>query len=102
MLDKLGDPLYPVLHRREYEDFLASMEDTDLVGIGVVSQTGADGLTITSVLKDSPAAAGGLLAGDVIVAVDGRSVRCRSRRPRLLLDQGRGGHTGGSDLSARG
>ena len=74
MLDKLGDPYTQYFTAGEYEDFLASMEDTDLVGIGVVSQTGADGLTITSVLKDSPAAAGGLLAGDVIVAVDGRSV----------------------------
>ena len=38
MLDKLGDPYTQYFTDGEYEDFLASMEDTDLVGIGVVSQ----------------------------------------------------------------
>jgi carboxyl-terminal processing protease len=44
------------------------------VGVGVqVLQRGSD-VVITSVFPGSPAAAGGLKAGDVIVAVNGRSV----------------------------
>ena len=73
MLDKLGDPYTQYFTPEQYAEFLASMEDTDIVGIGVVSLQGSGGLTITSVLPGSPAEGAGLQAGDVITAVDGRS-----------------------------
>lgn len=73
MLEQLGDPYTQYFTAGEYQAFLSSMEDTSLVGIGVVSIAGTDGMTITSVLEGSPAQAAGLRDGDRIVAVDGRS-----------------------------
>ena len=73
MLEQLGDPYTQYFTAEEYQAFLSSMEDASLVGIGVVSIAGTDGMTITSVLEGSPAQAAGLREGDRIVAVDGRS-----------------------------
>ncbi len=44
-----------------------------------------DGLTISEVYEKTPAAAGGLLAGDVISAVDGRPVRTKYDLNKALL-----------------
>lgn len=73
MLEQLGDRYTQYFTAEEYQAFLSSMEDASLVGIGVVSIAGTDGMTITSVLEGSPAQAAGLREGDRIVAVDGRS-----------------------------
>lgn len=73
MLEKLGDPYTQYFAPEEYQAFLASMEDTDIVGIGVVSLSGNDGIIITAVLPGSPAEHSGLKADDIIVAVDGKS-----------------------------
>lgn len=73
MLAALGDPYTEYLTAEEYQAFLDSMEDTGFVGIGIASQMGEEGLTITAVLADSPALEAGLQAGDIITAVDGQS-----------------------------
>lgn len=75
MLDALGDPYTEYFSPEEYQTFLDSMSDTSLVGIGIVYTAGEDGLSISEVLEGSPAEAGGLMAGDVIVAVDGNSTK---------------------------
>ncbi len=73
MLEALGDPYTEYFTAEQYQAFLASMEDTGFVGVGIVSQAGSEGLTVTGVLEGSPAQAAGLQAGDVITAVDGQS-----------------------------
>jgi C-terminal processing protease CtpA/Prc len=48
-------------------------------------------LTVASVRKDGPAAGSGLVAGDVIVAVDGHDVRGEQSwqfRPRTQVPEG--------------
>lgn len=75
MLDALGDPYTKYFSPEEYQDFLDSMSDTSLVGIGIVYSTGEDGLLISRVLEGSPAEKGGLQADDVIVAVDDKSTK---------------------------
>lgn len=80
MVEALGDPYTQYFTPEEYKDFLATMSDTNLVGIGVVLSYPADGLVpqdgliLDQVLENAPAANGGLVAGDVILTVDGRPV----------------------------
>lgn len=72
MLDVLGDPYTEYFAPTAYQSFLASMQDTDLVGIGISSTMTAQGLLLKEVYADAPAAQAGLLPGDMITAVDGR------------------------------
>ena len=79
MVAALGDPYTEYFTPEEYVAFVESMSDTSLVGIGVVYTRGDNiitpaGLVLEQVLPDSPAALGGLMAGDAIIAVDGKSV----------------------------
>ena len=56
----------------EYKDFLAGVEGEErFVGIGAEILYGEDGIEIVSTLKGGGAEKAGLLAGDVIVAIDG-------------------------------
>lgn len=74
LLAALGDPYTEYMDPREYADFLASMEDETLCGIGATSTQGEGGLLIEEVMEGSPAQAAGLEPGDVMVAVDGVSL----------------------------
>ena len=56
----------------EYKAFLAGVEgEESFVGIGAEITYGETGITIVSVLKGGGAEKAGLLAGDVIIAIDG-------------------------------
>lgn len=58
----------------EYEAFLSDVEgEESFVGIGAEITYGEQGITIVSVLKGGGAEKAGLLAGDVIVAIDGEN-----------------------------
>lgn len=74
MIDALGDPYTEYFTAPEYENFVASMSDSSLVGIGIRFTQTEDGLLLSEVMEDSPALKGGLQAGDLITAVDGKSV----------------------------
>ncbi|NCE65378.1 PDZ domain-containing protein [Pseudoflavonifractor sp. 524-17] len=74
MLEALGDPYTQYFTAEEYREFLGSMSDSDIVGIGVISNVEEDGLLLTMVLEGSPAQAAGLQPGDLLVAVDGVSL----------------------------
>ncbi len=74
MLQALGDPYTQYFTAQEYDAFNASMSDTSLVGVGIVFNLTDDGLLLSRVLEGSPAETGGLQGGDLIIAVDGRSV----------------------------
>lgn len=56
--------------REEYEGFIQSV-DHQTVGIGVVIEKHDKGVLISRVIKGSSAEAGGIVAGDIITAVDG-------------------------------
>lgn len=71
MIDALGDIYTEYWNAEEYEAYMATMEDTSLVGIGVVCSGGEDGLEVIRVIAGGPAEEAGLQAGDVIVAIDG-------------------------------
>lgn len=79
MLEALGDPYTEYFTAEEYSYFTSSMTDTSLVGVGIAFTITDEGLLISEVLKDSPAQAGELQAGDLILSVDGRSVLGQER-----------------------
>ena len=64
MLAALGDPYTEYYTSEEYADFLASMSDSSLVGIGIVYLNTPEGLQLTDILSGSPAEAGGLQVGE--------------------------------------
>ena len=72
MVDALGDPYTQYFTAEEYALFNSTMSDTHLVGIGIVSLVTEQGLEVQRVYEGTPAQAGGLRPGDLIVAVDGR------------------------------
>ena len=74
MLEVLGDPYTEYFSPEEYADFIGTMSDTSLVGIGIVSQQTDEGLYIDTVLEGAPAEKGGMKAGDIIIEVDGHSI----------------------------
>lgn len=74
MIQALGDPYTEYFTAQEYEAFLASLSDSELVGIGISFQFVHNGALVTRVMSGSAAEAGGMLAGDVITAVDGQSL----------------------------
>lgn len=75
ILETLGDPYTVYYNAEEYAAFLSSMEDTQLVGIGIRSYYLEEGVLLAQVAPDSPASEAGLRAGDYIVAVDGHDTR---------------------------
>lgn len=74
MLEVLGDPYTQYFTPEEYALFSSSLSDTELVGIGISSLITGEGLLIQRVYENTPAASGGLQAGDLITAVDGTDI----------------------------
>ena len=75
----------------EYKAFLAGVEgEESFVGIGAEILYGENGIEIVSTLKGGGAEKAGLLAGDVIVAIDGESCvpGTAEARERLLGEAG--------------
>ncbi len=93
MLTVLGDPYTYYFTPEEYQQFTGSMSDQNLVGIGISSLTTEEGLLLQRVYENTPAAEGGLLAGDLITAVDGRSVTGESSDLVTTWIQGEAGTT---------
>lgn len=81
LLDILGDPYTVYMPAEDYKQFIDSINDTKLVGIGVSIEVHEKGIFISSVLENTPALEAGLATGDIIQAVDGT--------PLSTLDQAR-------------
>lgn len=91
----LGDPYTYYMTAQQFEDFQKNLGDSDVVGIGVMVESTADGLKVTSVAPDSPASQAGLKIGDLIVAADGVTVEeARQHRGAGHADPGGGRHQG--------
>ncbi|MBO4234972.1 MAG: S41 family peptidase [Firmicutes bacterium] len=71
MLGSLGDQYTRYLDEEELEALILSM-NSSFTGVGVVFMQTDDGFIITEVIKDGPADAAGLKAGDYILKVDGK------------------------------
>lgn len=73
MVEAVGDPYTYYFTPEEYQVFTSSMEDAKLVGVGISSVVTEEGLLLQRVYEGTPAEEGGLRAGDLLIAVDGRS-----------------------------
>ncbi|SBV95172.1 Peptidase, S41 family [uncultured Eubacteriales bacterium] len=74
MLEALGDPYTEYFDAETYASFMDSMKDTVTYGIGVSMQEEEGGLRITEVLSGLGAEKAGILAGDLVTAVDGKTI----------------------------
>ncbi len=72
MMESLDDPHSAYMNPVEYNDAQAPLEGYS--GIGAWVNTEGEYLTITEPMKDSPAQAAGLKAGDQIIAIDGEDM----------------------------
>ncbi len=71
ILEALGDPYTMYMTPEEFAEFQASMEDSSVVGIGISALADEAGLLVVGVYEGSPAEEAGLVAGDIIINVDG-------------------------------
>lgn len=75
MIEALGDPYTAYYNAEEYAAFISSIEDTEIIGIGIRSYYLKEGVLLTEVAPDSPASEAGLRVGDYIIAADGHDTR---------------------------
>jgi carboxyl-terminal processing protease len=73
----LGDRFSAYFDPKAYRSFQEQTQG-EFEGVGMNVEEVAEGLRVLTVFKGSPAAEGGLEAGDVITAVNGRSIRGES------------------------
>ena len=73
VLKTLGDPYTRYMTGDEYQALIDSMSDQAISGIGINASMVEEGLLIVLPHEGAPAQKAGLLAGDIIVAVDGKS-----------------------------
>ena len=71
----LGDPYTYYMTAEQYAAFQSDMGDTNVVGIGVMVEKTADGLLVSGVAPDAPAARAEITVGDLIVAADGTTIQ---------------------------
>ncbi|MEG1720245.1 MAG: S41 family peptidase [Pseudoflavonifractor sp.] len=88
MLHALGDPYTQYFTAQEYSAFLASMQDTKLVGIGVSGVAQENGFLVQSLLPNSPALAAGVQVLDVITAADGKTLGGKTAEEMSALLRG--------------
>lgn len=73
ILKVLDDKYTTYMTAKEYQELIDSMADQEIGGIGVSVILNEQGLGIVEVFAGSPAQTLGLKAGDIIIAVDGKS-----------------------------
>ncbi len=100
-VDSLQDPFSTYLEPNAYQQFQHMSGDQHFTGIGVSVQRSARGLLVEEVFAGSPASRADIRPGDVVVAVDGHSLRGRSTDYSEGLIRGRPG-TGLSLVLLRG
>lgn len=67
IITALDDPYSEYFTAQEYQEFVESL-DQEFSGVGIYIELVADGVQVVSVIKGSPAEAGGIKSGDIIVA----------------------------------
>lgn len=90
MLASLDDPYSVYLPGDEGQDFVQSYQP-EFVGIGVQVRQEEGRFLIDTVIKDTPAEKGGVLAGDEIVKVDGTAVQGTTMDKLVALLRGEKG-----------
>jgi len=87
-LAELKDPYTRYLNPAEYRE-LRSQTEGSFGGIGVYLDFNGDQLTVMRPIKGSPAEKAGILQGDRIIAVDGKSTANRTREQVIAAIKGK-------------
>jgi len=87
ILTKLGDPYTTFLTAAEYREFTNSLEQS-FSGIGIYLSIVEEGVKITGLVSGSSAVQASLRTGDIIIAIDGRSVKGLSSEEVIPLIRG--------------
>ncbi|KPQ35021.1 MAG: carboxyl-terminal processing protease [Phormidesmis priestleyi Ana] len=74
VLQRLEDPYTRFLNPAQYAA-LTEQTSGEVTGVGIVLQKNDQDLVVSSILENSPAKQAGLLPGDIILMIDGRSGR---------------------------
>lgn len=90
MIDALGDRWSSYLTPEDLQA-ARSTRKNDYVGIGVSIQDDEQGLLITQVTPESPAAKAGLLTGEIICGVDGTPITPENRNESMDRVRGKAG-----------
>jgi carboxyl-terminal processing protease len=90
VVDSLGDRFSAYFDPGDYRRFRQS-QNSEFTGVGVQVSQHPKGLRVEVVYDGSPASRGGVRAGDVIVAADGRSLAGRSQDEAVSLVKGPAG-----------
>lgn len=67
------DPYSTYFTKQEFEEFMNSI-NMSTIGIGVVIEEHDDGIHILQVIEESGAAEAGVVAGDIIIGINGQSI----------------------------
>lgn len=90
MFDALGDPYSDYMNKEEAAHFNEGLSSS-FEGIGAEIQERNGYITIVSPIKNSPAEKAGLLPKDIILSVDGESIKGFSASEAVLLIRGEKG-----------
>ncbi|MEN6349889.1 MAG: S41 family peptidase [Syntrophomonas sp.] len=82
-LELLGDPYTSYMSAEEYSNFI----NPSFTGIGIYIEDKPEGVGVKSVIPESPAAGGGLQAGDIITQVREQGAEQWTSLSGLSLDQ---------------
>lgn len=89
MVSSVGDKYTEYFTAEEFENYLEQSQGTFYgVGITVTEMEDESGVYVVNVIDDSPAQAAGILAGDVIHAVDGEDITDLSLDSAVSLMKG--------------
>ena len=87
LIAALGDPYTSYLTGDAYQAFLGTFNDQKTVGIGVSIRAHEQGVLISSIVENTPAAQAGLVAGDVILSADGTPITDMDHAVTLLTGE---------------
>ncbi len=93
MLDSLHDRWTTFLTPKEYRSLNEGLDGGNFAGVGIIIDVDAatKALLVTQTIDDGPAAKAGLLAGDVIMTVDGKSTQGLTTEQDSTLIRGKAG-----------
>lgn len=84
LADALGDPYTLYMNNKEYKDYMES-NSGKFVGVGIYISSKDNQVVVSSPIAGGPAEKVGILAGDVIYAVDGNLIDGDSEKATSLL-----------------
>lgn len=87
LLSLLNDPYTVYMPAQKHKEFVDSIHDAKLIGIGISIEAHEKGIYISSVLKDSPALDAGLTMGDILQSVDGTPLTDTEQARSLLAGE---------------